>query len=276
MSACTDGWPADWLVPDWPVPPWVRAVCTTRSGGVSGSPWDGMNLGDHVGDDPAAVHANRDRLAAYLQAQPVFLQQVHGHTVVNLAQAEGAAPLVADACITCEPGIACTVMVADCLPVLLANTEGSAVAAAHAGWRGLAGAGGHGVIEASLAALEALRNGSVKSLVAWLGPCIGPRAFEVGDEVRQAFVATSATASAMFVATGEAGKWWCNLSGLARQRLQALGLEHIYGNDGSDTWCTVRNPSRFFSHRRDTAVCGGSGRFAACVWIDDGRGDKLL
>ena len=273
MSACTDGWPADWLVPDWPVPPWVRAVCTTRSGGVSAAPWDGMNLGDHVGDDPAAVHANRDRLAAYLQAQPVFLQQVHGHTVASLGHADGVAPRVAVACITREPGIACTVMVADCLPVLLANTEGAAVAAAHAGWRGLAGAGGHGVIEASLAALG---DGSVKNLVAWLGPCIGPRAFEVGDEVRQAFVATSADASAMFVATGEPGKWWCNLSGLARQRLQALGLERLYGNDGSDTWCTVRNPSRFFSHRRDTAVCGGSGRFAACVWIDDGRGDKLL
>ena len=153
MSACTDGWPADWLVPDWPVPPWVRAVCTTRSGGVSGSPWDGMNLGDHVGDDPAAVHANRDRLAAYLQAQPVFLQQVHGHTVVNLAQAEGAAPLVADACITCEPGIACTVMVADCLPVLLANIGlcrcscPCGLAGAGGGWRawghrGIAGSPG--------------------------------------------------------------------------------------------------------------------------------------
>ena len=97
MSACTDGWPADWLVPDWPVPPWVRAVCTTRSGGVSAAPWDGMNLGDHVGDDPAAVHANRDRLAAYLQAQPVFLQQVHGHTVASLGHADGVAPRVADA-----------------------------------------------------------------------------------------------------------------------------------------------------------------------------------
>ena len=273
MNANANTWPADWLVPDWPVPPWVRAVCTTRTGGVSAQPWGSMNLGDHVGDDLAAVQANRDHLAACLQATPVFLQQVHGTGVACLEHAEGVSPRVADVCVTHVPGIACTVMVADCLPVLLANLEGRAVAAAHAGWRGLAGDGGHGVIEAALVALGA---GAAKNTVAWLGPCIGPQAFEVGDDVRQVFVASSAAASAMFVPSGRVGKWLCNLSGLARQRLQALGVERVYGNDGSNAWCTVGNPSRFFSHRRDTAVCGGSGRFAACVWIQEGQGDKLV
>ena len=273
MSTSAPPWPADWLVPDWPVPPWVRAVCTTRNGGVSGMPWSSLNLGDHVGDDPAAVQANRAHLAACLQATPVFLQQVHGTDVVSLGGAEDAAPRMADACVARVPGIACTVMVADCLPVLLVDTVDRAVAAAHAGWRGLAGAGGHGVIEAVLGALGA---GAAKSTMAWLGPCIGPRAFEVGDDVRQAFVATHPAASGMFVPTGQVGKWWCNLSGLARQRLQALGVGRVYGNDGSQAWCTVRNPSRFFSHRRDTAACGGSGRFAACVWIEEGLADKLV
>jgi len=273
MSTPEVPWPADWLVPDWPAPPWVRAVCTTRNGGVSGMPWDSLNLGDHVGDKPAAVQANRDHLAACLQAAPVFLQQVHGTAVACLGDAEEVAPRMADACVARVPGIACTVMVADCLPVLLVDTEGRAVAAAHAGWRGLAGAGGHGVIEAVLGALDA---GAAKSTMAWLGPCIGPRAFEVGDDVRQAFVVTHPAASGMFVPTGQVGKWWCNLSGLARQRLQALGVGRVYGNDGSQAWCTVRNPSRFFSHRRDTAACGGSGRFAACVWIEEGLADKLV
>jgi len=236
-------------------------------------PWDSLNLGDHVGDKPAAVQANRDHLAACLQAAPVFLQQVHGTAVACLGDAEEVAPRMADACVARVPGIACTVMVADCLPVLLVDTEGRAVAAAHAGWRGLAGAGGHGVIEAVLGALDA---GAAKSTMAWLGPCIGPRAFEVGDDVRQAFVVTHPAASGMFVPTGQVGKWWCNLSGLARQRLQALGVGRVYGNDGSQAWCTVRNPSRFFSHRRDTAACGGSGRFAACVWIEEGLADKLV
>ena len=239
-------------------------------------PWGSLNLGDHVGDDPAAVQANRDRLAACLQAAPVFLQQVHGTAVACLERAQVVPPRpsrIADACVTREPGIACTVMVADCLPVLLVDTEGRAVAAAHAGWRGLAGAGGHGVIEAVLGALGA---GAAKSTMAWLGPCIGPRAFEVGDDVRQAFVATHPAASGMFVPTGQVGKWWCNLSGLARQRLQALGVGRVYGNDGSQAWCTVRNPSRFFSHRRDTAACGGSGRFAACIWVERERTDKLV
>ena len=279
VSSFASSWPADWLVPDWPAPPWVRAVCTTRSGGVSGMPWGSLNLGDHVGDDPAAVQANRDRLAACLQAAPVFLQQVHGTAVACLERAQVVPPpptRKADACVTREPGIACTVMVADCLPVLLVNTQDCAVAAAHAGWRGLAGAGGHGVLESVLGRLCMLGADAAETTMAWLGPCIGPQVFEVGDDVRQAFMSTHTAAGEMFVPTGQAGKWWCNLPGLARLRLQTLGVGRIYGNDGSQTWCTVRNPSRFFSHRRDTAACGGSGRFAACIWVERERTDKLV
>lgn len=274
-------WPTSWLVPDWPVPGHVRAVCTTRDGGTSAGPWGSLNLGDHVADAPSAVAANRDVLAHALGVTPVFMQQVHGVDVAELpAPASHRGTVVADACVTTHPGVVCTIMVADCLPVLLAHTDGTVVAAAHAGWRGLAGVDGTGVLESVYERFSALahkgRAQVAMNTVAWLGPCIGPDAFEVGDEVKAAFVTTDPGAAGLFRASVP-GKWWANLPGLARRHLQAMGITQIYGNDGTDVWCTVHNPSRFFSYRRDQIALGGSGRFAACVWIDggNGRGDNL-
>lgn len=279
--------PPDWLRPQWPAPAHVHALCTTRTGGHSQPPYDRMNLGDHVGDDPHAVAANRGVLQAALQsvtpqAQAVFLQQVHGTQVVVLepGTADG---VVADACVSTQPGLACTIMVADCLPVLLTDGAGTVVAAAHAGWRGLAGQGGVGVLEAVFERFSALRHvhkaqAAIKNIanegagacasqtLAWLGPCIGPQAFEVGAEVRAAFCAHNPAAAPYFQPHG-AGKYLADLAGLARQRLQALGIAHIYGNDSSAAWCTVAQGSRFFSHRRDSPVLGTSGRMAACIWI---------
>lgn len=257
--------PQHWLVPEWPAPASVHALCSTRAGGVSPGPYESLNLGDHVGDDPAAVAANRDRFTAVLGARPVFLQQVHGTHAAELTQDTPHA-LQADACFTTERGVACTIMVADCLPVLLASRDGSAVAAAHAGWRGLAGEGGRGVLE-SLWDTFSQRLGTDRAhaasqTLAWLGPCIGPRAFEVGHEVKAAFEVQDASAARHFAPSAD-GKWLADLQGLARDRLRALGITQVYGNDGGIGWCTVANRSRFFSHRRDRV----SGRFAACVWL---------
>lgn len=249
------------LVPQWPVGEGIRAVCSTRAGGVSVAPWHSLNLGDHVGDDPAAVAANRARYAQHLGVRPVFLRQVHG---VDTLELDNATPdgLQADACHTRALGVACTIMVADCLPVLLADTRSARVAAAHAGWRGLLGQGGQGVLESAMQPLD------VAHTQVWLGPCIGPGAFEVGDEVRAAYVGHDAACAAFFrpaSAGASTGKWLADLPGLARHRLQALGLspDCIHGNDGSDPWCTVTQPSRFFSHRRDRV----SGRIAASIWL---------
>jgi len=254
----------DWLVPDWPVPSSVRAVCSTRAGGVSLPPYGTLNLGDHVNDDPAAVVVNRRRFAEALGAKPVFMRQVHGWDVASLPGRAGE-ETVADACVATASGVACTIMVADCLPVLFADEQGRAVAAAHAGWRGLAGgADGTGVIESTVASLRTALNeadGKASRLFAWLGPCIGPEAFEVGPEVKAAFEAQDTGAAACFKPHGE-GKWLADLQGLARRRLQALNITQVFGNDGSAAWCTVGQPSRFFSHRRDRI----GGRFAAAVW----------
>ena len=246
---------SDWLVPEWPAPARVRALCTTRAGGQSSPPFNSLNLGPHVGDMASAVAANRAVLRQAIGARPVFLSQRHGTEVLRL-QAQTEDDLPADGCITDQSTVACTIMVADCLPLLLTDRHGTAVAAAHAGWRGLAGHGGHGIVEATVQSF------AVGELMAWLGPCIGRHAFEVGDEVRQVFVATQPSASACF-APRSTGKWLADLQALARLRLQALGVKQIYGNDGSPAWCTVSNPSRFFSHRRDHV----SGRLAACIWL---------
>ena len=284
-------WPTSWLVPDWPVPSHVRAVCTTREGGTSAGPWGSLNLGDHVADAPSAVAANRAALAHALGAQPVFMQQVHGVDVAELsATAQHTGTVVADACVATHPGAVCTIMVADCLPVLLAHTSGAVVGAAHAGWRGLAGQGGVGVLESAMralferfqalaltnkaqAAIENVANNAesfeavARGTLAWLGPCIGPQAFEVGPEVREAFCAAGPQYSACFLPSPtQQGKWLADLAGLARLRLQAMGVTRIYGNDSSAAWCTVTQSARFFSHRRDTALLGGSGRLAACIW----------
>lgn len=253
------------LVPAWAAPEGVGALCTTRLGGVSAAPYDSLNLGLHVGDDPARVAENRGRLAALLPARPVFLDQVHGFERIRLTP-ETPDGTQADVCTADQPGVVCTIMVADCLPILLAASDGSRVAAAHAGWRGLAGQQGYGVVEAALRCFDEpaseKRVGDTREITAWLGPCIGPTAFEVGDEVREAFLAAQPQAMECFVAH-RYGKWLADLPGLARLRLAAAGITQISGNDGGTEWCTVLNQSRFFSHRRD----GLSGRMAACVWL---------
>lgn len=256
--------PAGWIVPDWPAPPGVKAACSTRSGGVSPAPFDTLNLGDHVGDDPRHVAHNRCVFAAALGARPVFLQQVHGRDCAVLAR-DSADGTRADGAVTSDPGVACTIMVADCLPVLFAAKDGLAVGAAHAGWRGLCGEGGQGVIESvwhALCGVSPCKPLAPAETMAWLGPCIGPQAFEVGPEVKAAFETFDAGAAACFQAHTQ-GKWLADLPGLARRRLRALGITRIFGNDGSADWCTASNPSRFFSHRRDRV----SGRFAASVWL---------
>lgn len=271
--------PEDWLVPDWPAPSHVKALFTTRTGGVSAAPFDSFNLGDHVRDDPAAVHTNRACLEHWLGAHPVFLQQVHGTAVTTLDR-HTPDSTVADACLTTRPGVACTVMVADCLPVLFTDTDGTVVAAAHAGWRGLVGAGadvpGQGVLETCWAEMAAAlqrrqplrsREQMAGHTLAWLGPCIGPQAFEVGEEVRAAFLAWSADAASCFQPRPAPGKYLANLPQLARLRLRAMGITRLFGNDGTPAWCTVTQASRFFSHRRDAARLGSTGRMAACIQI---------
>lgn len=242
------------MTPGWPLPAGVHATCSERAGGVSVAPYDTLNLGDHVGDDEAAVAENRRRYADTLGVRPVFLKQVHGRGVVRLS-GETADGTEADACWTDARGVACTMMVADCLPVLLADAQGRFVGAAHCGWRGLAG----GVLEALH---EQMKDAGASSMSAWLGPCIGPQAFEVGPEVRSAFLAGDSGAGDLFRPHAQ-GKFLADLPGLARRRLAALGITAVHGNDGSQVWCTVANPSRFFSHRRDRV----SGRFAASIWL---------
>ncbi len=269
----------DWLIPQWPAPAWVKAVCTTRAGGRSGGVFSSMNLGDHVGDEAACVAANRAALAKALNAQPVFMRQVHGSAVVSLSRGGTGSPPQADGALSMQPGLACTVLVADCLPILLAHRSLPLVAAVHAGWRGLAGVpdaqgGASGVLEAALAKMaEAAGCSSAElsgELLAWLGPCIGPQAFEVGADVRAAFMQADASAARYFVA-GAPGKYLADLPALARARLGAVGSIHCYGNDGTAAWCTVNN-SAFFSHRRSSARPGAlpgetGGRMAACIWL---------
>lgn len=242
--------PEDWIVPDWPVPERVRALITSRNGGRSTGPYASMNLGLRVGDDPDTVVANRRLLKHFLPAEPRWLDQVHGTTVIN---AEAVIDAVrADASVTRRAGCVSVVMVADCLPILFADRTGSVVAAAHAGWRGLCA----GVIENTIRALATPPH----DLFAYLGPAIGPSAFEVGNEVRDAFVAVDQAAIWAFHPHG-AGKWLADLFVLARQRLAKAGLLNIYGGGQ----CTYSDPTRFFSHRRDKV----SGRMAALVWIED-------
>jgi len=234
--------------PRWPSPPSVRACATTRIGGVSRGPWAGLNLGGHVDDDPQAVAKNRARLSAQLglPAEPQWLSQVHGTQVCRPGQ-----PLArADACFEDRPGRVCVVMTADCLPVLFCNAAGTRVAAAHAGWRGLLA----GVLEQTVATFD----DPPERIMAWLGPAIGPWAFEVGDEVRVEFVAESAASALHFQPHG-AGHWLADLYGLARDRLAAVGIGQVSGGD----FCTFSDPVRFFSYRRD----GVTGRMASLIWL---------
>lgn len=266
---------ADWIVPRWPAPPGVKAIMSTTAGGQSQGLWAGMNLGDHVGDAPQSVAANRQRLGLALGARPVFLRQVHG---VQMAELTLSSPdgLQADGAFSRQPGLACVVMVADCLPILIAHERLPVVAALHAGWRGLAGKDrGHGIVEAGWRALQTATGlpdaELARGLMAWLGPCIGPEAFEVGQEVREAFVQTQPQAQACFRAVSS-GKFLANLPQLARLRLARLGITQVFGNDGTPAWCTVTQ-SRFFSHRRVSGRLGArpgdtGGRMAACIWLD--------
>ncbi len=243
------------LAVQWDAPPNVRAFMTTREGGVSTGRFSSLNLGAHVGDDPHAVARNRQRLMEQLKARPAWLHQVHGAEVVSAdaVVAGGSGP--ADAAVTITPGIACCVLVADCLPVLFAARNGRAVAAAHAGWRGLAG----GVLENSLRTVAQAADCAVGDVMAWLGPCIGPQAFEVGDEVREAFGSSGQSHFATHVRSDGSSAWLADLPALARQRLQSAGMREISGG----TWCTVGDASAFFSYRRD----GVTGRLAAAVCL---------
>lgn len=261
---------AAWLRPGGFAAP-VAAVMSTRLGGVSSGPWASMNLGDAVADDAALVAHNRRSFAAAIRARPVFLKQVHGVRVVRVDGADAQAcstqvnVIEADASVTTEPGVACSVLVADCLPLLFAAPGGRAVGAAHAGWRGLAG----GVVEATLRAVCEAAVCDADDVRCWLGACIGPRRFEVGADVLLTFGADPAAADASRFAPrrraagaprGSEPKWLANLPQLARDRLHAAGVRHVAGG----SWCTVDDASRFFSFRRD----GVTGRMAASIWIE--------
>ena len=249
---------------DWPAG--ISAAFSSRCAGVSPPPFDHWNLGDHVGDQPAAVAANRALLRERLGARPVFLRQVHGVEAVEIGL-DSPDGIAADACWTVQPGVACTVMVADCLPLLLSAADGGSVAAVHAGWRGLLGADGRGVLEALCERWPAARTAEQRAgLRVWLGPCIGPSAFEVGAEVMRAYTEADAQAARAFVPLAGTDKWLADLAGLARLRLARLGISEVAGNDGGPSWCTLTQRSSFFSHRRDAARLGSTGRMAASIW----------
>lgn len=236
------------IYPDWPAPAGVHALSTTRQGGASGQPWDSLNLGDHVGDDLQAVARNRCLLSELvgLPAEPVWLRQVHGCDVLDARDASPGCE--ADALYSSQIGEVCAVLTADCLPVLLCDREGTQVATAHAGWRGLAS----GVIESALNRFTSEPSG----IMAWLGPAIGQQAFEVGAEVRQAFVSANGEAEQAFSPSGD--RWLCDLYLLAMQRLNRSGVTEIYGGG----YCTYTEQDRFFSYRRD----GQTGRMASMIW----------
>jgi len=238
-----------WIVPDWPAPANVYAASSLRSGGVSVAEYAALNLGDHVADDRAAVKENRMRLqqALALPASPKWLTQVHGIECVDAANS--AMAVEADASFTTQAGVVSVVLTADCLPVLLCDKQGTTVAAVHAGWRGLAA----GVIESTIAVM-----GEPQELMAWLGPAIGPQQFEVGDEVRAAFIARDAAAVDAF-APMRAGHWLADIYQLSRIVLEKQGVSEIYGGE----WCTVSRPGDFYSYRRD----GVTGRMATLIWM---------
>lgn len=245
----------DWIVPDWPAPARVKAFITTRRGGVSHPPFGGLNLGDHVGDVPGSVAANRALLSLYLPAEPLWLRQVHGtNVVVADAVASG---VEADAAHTATSGIVCAILTADCLPVLICDRNGSQVAAVHAGWRGLS----QSVIERTIEAMRV----PTEELLVFLGPAIGPTRYEVGDDVRDAFIHDDENAVTAFLPRAN-GKWLANLYELAQLRLRRLGVEAIYGGD----CCTFDDAERFFSYRRD----GQTGRMAALIWLEPGSSQE--
>ncbi|MBP1145144.1 YfiH family protein [Pseudomonas sp. PvP027] len=238
----------DWLIPDWPAPAQIKSCVTTRSGGVSLAPFDSFNLGDHVDDSPQAVATNRQRLTSSLNARPAWLRQVHG---VDVVPADPSRVVEADASWTSTPGVACTIMTADCLPALFCRRDGTRVAAAHAGWRGLAA----GVLEATADSLKS----APEEIMVWLGPAIGQPSFEVGPEVREAFMASHPQTATAFVASSNPDRFMADIYALARLRLAAQGICAVYGG-GLDTF----TDPRFFSYRR----AARTGRFASLIWIE--------
>ena len=244
-----------WLMPEWPAPSWVHACTTTRSGGISEGGFASLNLAEHVGDDIACVTENRRRLleALHLPAMPLWLQQVHGTVVVDAVTAK--AGCEADASFAARSGIVCAVLTADCLPLLMCDSGGTRVAAVHAGWRGLLG----GVVENCVRAMQC----PGAQVLAWLGPAIGSKAFEVGEEVRDAFIAEDPQAVVAF-APSPGGRWLADIYLLVRQRLARVQVTAVYGGH----WCTVSDAARFYSYRRD----GVTGRMASLIWLDVPRG----
>lgn len=248
----------DWIVPDWPAPANVRALMTTRVGGVSQPPYASMNPASHVGDDPAAVSENRRILRQELPAEPLWLSQVHGKDVAEAGQDDEGRE--ADASVARVPGTVCAVLTADCLPVLFCDRTGTVVAAAHAGWRGLAG----GVLEATVAEMGVAPG----EIMAWLGAAIGPEVFEVGEEVRQAFVEQHSLAAVAFrpalpgTLDEAPRKWLADIYALARIRLAAIGVTDVFGGG----LCTYADAVRFYSYRRDRTT----GRMASLIWLDKG------
>lgn len=243
-------YPSDWIVPEWPAPAHVRALITSRNGGVSVGPFASFNLGVRVGDNPEAVARNRDRLRRFLPQEPKWLAQDHGATVVE-ADDMGSLPR-ADASIARRPGTVCAVTIADCVPVLVTNRAGTVVAAAHAGWRGLSSS----VLENTVDAMDV----GPEELVAYLGPGIGPHAFEVGGDVRTAFISRDAEAESAFVPCSP-GKWLADLYALARRALARAGVTRVHGGG----FCTVSDARRFFSYRREKTT----GRMAALIWREE-------
>jgi YfiH family protein len=240
------------IQPNWPAPANIKALQTTRLGGVSSAPYDSLNLGEHVNDNPTHVAHNRQLLSDYVPSEPVWLNQVHGTRVIDAALSGCVES--ADAAFTQKKRVVCVTMTADCLPVLLCDTQGTIVAAVHAGWRSLC----DGVIEQTVAAMLA-QDATLKAnqLMAWLGPAIGPQAFEVGGEVMAQFVAQDSVASTAFIACGD--KWLGNLPMIAQQRLNHLGIQSVFGIDE----CTYQTPEKYFSFRRD----GNTGRMATLIWL---------
>lgn len=243
--------PINFIQPNWPAPSNVKALQTTRTGGVSKDAYASLNLGAHVNDDPIAVAANRQLLSAYLPSEPVWVNQVHGVTVIDAATSSCLEN--ADASFTTKPNVVCVTMTADCLPVLLCDKNGTVVAAVHAGWRGLC----DGVIEAAVAKMQV----PPTEILVWLGPAIGPNAFEVGEDVREQFISKDANAALAFKPHGD--KWLCNMYLIARQRLHAVGVTEIYGASVNENFCTYTDESRFFSFRRDNVT----GRMASMIWL---------
>ncbi|HDN2513331.1 TPA: polyphenol oxidase [Providencia rettgeri] len=240
------------IFPDWPQPKSVSSCSTTRAGGVSLPPFDSLNLGDHVDDRPEAVSENRQRLVelAQLPQQPVWLEQVHGTHVLHLNGGE-IKNKQADAVYSNQAGQVCAIMTADCLPVLFCNQAGTEVAAAHAGWRGLC----NGILENTVRQFISPAN----EIIAWLGPAIGAKKFEVGSEVKQAFVNQSSDLASTFTSHNE--KYLADIYLLARKKLNAVGINAIYGGD----FCTVSDENRFFSYRRE----GKTGRMASLIWVNN-------